>query len=54
VKQNTSEHVTCSHTVAYTQRVTDAGNYATGKFETGQCRARARHGRASRAVKNKE
>ncbi len=33
VKQNTSEHVTCSHTAAYTQRVTDAGNYATGTSE---------------------
>jgi hypothetical protein len=33
VKQNTSEHVTCSHTAAYTQRVTDARNYATGTSE---------------------
>jgi len=33
VKPNTSEHVTCSHTAAYTQRVTDAGNYATGTSE---------------------
>jgi len=50
MKQNTSEHVTCSHTAAYTQtdKVTDAGNYATGKFETGQCRGRARQGRAGR------
>jgi hypothetical protein len=33
VKHNTREHVTCSHTAAYTQRVTDAGNYATGTSE---------------------